>query len=68
MNTRFWFGDMRSKIPLVGGLISRQLNQRRMRETIFPDAFGLQLLRHCSEEMNHLAYILTGLHAHYGSE
>lgn len=68
MNSRFWFGDMRSKIPVVGGLISRKLNSKAMREEIFPDAFGLQLLRHCSEEMGHMARILPGLHAKFGSE
>lgn len=33
-----------------------------------PDDFGTALLRHCSEEMNHLARILPELHARFGDQ
>lgn len=63
MLSRFWLGDVRSKIPVVGGLIDRRLNDPAARIENSPDAFGLKLLRHCSEEMSHLAKILPGLYS-----
>ena len=62
MLSRFWLGHNRSKIPLVGGAVSRKLNTPKARIANNPDAFGLHLLRHCSEEMTHLAKILPRLY------
>jgi len=63
MLSRFWLGHIRSTMPIVGGLVSRKLNSRRARIANNPDAFGLHLLRHCSEEMTHLSRILPSLYA-----
>jgi len=65
MRSRFWLGWAKSKIPLVGGLISRRMNTRKAREKVIPDDFGLNLLRHCSEEMGHLARFLPDLYARF---
>jgi hypothetical protein len=65
MRSRFWLGHVNSKIPIVGGLISRRMNTPKAREKVIPDEFGLNLLRHCSEEMGHLARILPGLYARF---
>ena len=68
MLSRFWLGHIRSKVPIVGGLVSRKLNTRSARIANNPDAFGLRLLRHCSEEMRHLASMLPGLYAAFASD
>ena len=68
MLSRFWLGYVNSKIPLVGGLISAALNKRDARIKNIPDRFGLKLLRHCSEEMGHLASVLPALYAKYSDE
>ena len=68
MLSRFWLGYVNSKITLVGGLISTAMNKRDARIKNIPDRFGLNLLRHCSEEMGHLASILPALYARYRDE
>lgn len=68
MLSRFWLGHVESKLPLVGPLISRRMNSRKARVGVTSDAFGLHLLRHCSEEMNHLAGFLPELFAKHGRE
>jgi hypothetical protein len=65
MRSRFWLGHVESKIPIVAGLISRRMSSREARIKLIPDDFGLKLLRHCSEEMSHLAAILPGLYARF---
>ena len=66
MLSRFWLGHVRSRLPLVGGAISRRMNTRAARIANSPDSFGLKLLRHCAEEMSHLAKILPALYAALG--
>jgi hypothetical protein len=68
MLSRFWLGHVRSRIPIVGELVSRKLNTRSARITNNPDAFGLRLLRHCSEEMTHLSNILPNLYAAFAKD
>jgi hypothetical protein len=65
MRSRFWLGHIRSKLPVVGVLISRLMNTESMRTKVITDEFGLNLLRHCAEEMNHLAGILPSLYAQF---
>jgi hypothetical protein len=68
MLSRFWLGHVESKIPVIGPLISQRMNSRAVRLSLIPDAFGLSLLRHCSEEMGHLARILPSLFARFGHD
>lgn len=68
MLSRFWLGHIESKIPLLGPLISGRMNKSAVRSKLAPDAAGLALLRHCSEEMGHLARILPALYAKFGNE
>jgi hypothetical protein len=68
MLSRFWLGQINSKLPVVGPFISRRMNTRARRISLIPDQFGLNLLRHCSEEMSHLAKILPGLHAQFQAD
>jgi len=68
MLSRFWLGHIRSRIAIVGGLISRRLNTRGARIANSPDAFGLHLLRHCAEEMTHLSKMLPSLYAAFAKD
>jgi len=68
MHSRFLLGDGESLIPVIGPLISRAANTERVRRSRLPDQSGLALLRHCAEEMNHLASILPELHNRFGDE
>jgi hypothetical protein len=68
MLSRFWLGHINSKIPVIGRFISRRMNTRATRIELIPDQFGLNLLRHCSEEMGHLAAILPGLYAKFQAD
>lgn len=66
MHSRFFLGDARSELPVVGPLISRFVSSGSMRRRLLPDGTATALLRHCSEEMNHLASILPELYAQFG--
>jgi hypothetical protein len=68
MRSRFWLGHVQSKIPVIGSLISRKMNTAAMRTRVITDEFGLRLLRHCAEEMNHLPRILPELYAQFKDE
>ncbi len=69
MLSRFWLGHVKSKHPCCR-LVYLEENEhsRSCALKVTPDAFGLRLLRHCSEEMNHLASFLPELYAAYGNE
>lgn len=62
MISRFWLGDVRLRIPVVGGLLQKRLNSVGARLKAVPDQVGVDLLRHCAEEMNHLARFLPALY------
>ncbi len=62
MQSLFWLGEIMPKVPLVGPLAAAVLNRPFMRRVLVPDSLGLSLLRHCSEEMNHLAKFLPRLY------
>jgi hypothetical protein len=62
MQSLFWLGEIMPKVPLVGPLVARVLNRAAVRRMLLPDSLGLALLRHCSEEMNHLAKFLPRLY------
>ena len=62
MRSRFWLGDVRVRLPLIGGPLSRLANLPPMRRRVMPDRLGLDLLVHCAEEMNHLARFLPALY------
>ncbi|MGI9603443.1 MAG: DAPG hydrolase family protein [Acidimicrobiales bacterium] len=68
MHSRFYLGDGESEVPAVGPLITKVLNRHAVRQRLLPDAMGPALLRHCSEEMNHLATILPELYETFGPE
>ena len=62
MISRFWLGDVRLRIPLLGRLFHRKINSVSARIGEVPDQLGIDLLRHCAEEMNHLARFLPTLY------
>lgn len=63
MRSAFWLGDLQSRLPLVGGLVTRLVNRHAVRTRAIPDRFLLDLFQHCAEEMNHLAKFLPRLYA-----
>jgi hypothetical protein len=63
MQSIFWLGEIMPKVPVVGPLVAGLLNTSFMRRQLVPDILGLALLRHCSEEMNHLAEFLPRLYS-----
>jgi hypothetical protein len=67
MLSRFWLGHLELAMPLVGMVLSPLLNTRQRRLRLLPDQTGLNLLRHCAMEMNHLASILPSLYQRFGS-
>jgi hypothetical protein len=62
MRSAFWLGNIRHQWPWVHGLLSGLYNSSFLRRRLVSDRFCLDLLRHCSEEMNHLARILPALY------
>ena len=66
MQSLFWLGEIMPKVPVIGPLAAVLLNRPFMRRQLVPDSLGLALLRHCSEEMNHLAKFLPRLHRDAG--
>lgn len=62
MLSRFWLGNVRLRIPILGRLLHNRLNSARARLKAVPDQLGADLLRHCAEEMNHLARFLPALY------
>jgi hypothetical protein len=66
MRSAFWLGSIRSRLPLVGALVTRVVNRRAVRESVLPDRFLANLFQHCSEEMNHLVKFLPRAHADLG--
>jgi DAPG hydrolase PhiG domain len=68
MDSRFFLGRVEIDLPLVGGLMTRGANRRKARLKAVPDQFGLDLLRHCAEEMNHLARFLPELFGRFGGK
>jgi hypothetical protein len=62
MQSVFWLGEIAPKIPVVGPLAASLVNRPFMRRLLISDSLGLSLLRHCSEEMNHLAKFLPRLY------
>jgi hypothetical protein len=62
MISRFWLGDIRFRKPLLRLLLNKKMNTPRSRRKLVPDQYGLDLLRHCAEEMNHLARFLPALY------
>jgi|SRR5580700_11246576 hypothetical protein len=62
MLSLFWLGEITPKVPVVGRLAAGLVNTPFLRRLLVPDSLGLALLRHCSEEMNHLAKFLPRLY------
>ena len=58
MHSAFWLGRIRNRLPVVGGVVSRVVNRRALRERVISDRFLLALFQHCAEEMNHLGKFL----------
>ena len=61
MNSRFWLGNVDLRIPIIGRLMHNKVNSAKVRRKEAPDQFGVDLLRHCAEEMNHLGRFLPKL-------
>lgn len=63
MRSGFWLGDIRSHLPVVGPAVDVCVNRRWTRSVFMSDTMMLDLLRHCAEEMHHLARFLPALYA-----
>lgn len=61
MRSAFWLGDMSHSHPWVNRLSAAWLNTGPVRRLIVSDRMAIDLLRHCAQEMNHLAQILPAL-------
>ena len=68
MHSRFRLGDAESELAGIGPLVTRLARTAAFRRRRLPNATGLALLYHCSQEMNHLAAILPDLHERFGAE
>jgi hypothetical protein len=68
MHSRFHLGAMHSTLPLLGPAISWAANRPAARRRALSDVLGLALLRHCYEEMHHLAALLPELHTRFGTD
>ena len=68
MISRFWLGNVRLRIPVIGRLLHKKVNSVKARLREVPDQFGLDLLRHCAEEMNHLSRFLPQLYRDASSQ
>lgn len=62
MRSAFWLGDIVHQHAWVQALAAGVLNTRLARRVLVSDRMALNLLRHCAEEMNHLAGILPALY------
>ena len=62
MKSMFWLGEFKPRMPLVSNLVSRISNTLFFRKKIVSDQMAVDLLRHCSEEMNHLVKFLPTLY------
>jgi hypothetical protein len=60
--SRFWMGDIRFRLPILGRIMTKILITPRTRRKLVPDQYGFDLLRHCAEESNHLARFLPSLY------
>jgi DAPG hydrolase PhiG domain len=65
MRSRFHLGQFRSRLRIVGPILTLVINRPRLRRRLISDEIGLALLRHCFEEMHHLAALLPSLHARF---
>lgn len=63
MRSAFWLGELASRLPWIGGIVTRLTNRRAVRTRAIADRFLLDLFQHCAEEMNHLAKFLPRLYA-----
>lgn len=63
MRSAFWLGEIKHTVRPIGLLLDGLLNTAVLRKQLVPDDLALNLLTHCSEEMNHLARFLPELYA-----
>ncbi len=68
MRSRFYVGDIRVRIPLIGPLLDRVVNAGAMRCIIIKDSVGRSLLSHCAEEYQHMAGFLPDLYARHNAD
>lgn len=68
MRSAFWLGNIRHHVAPLHLLLNAIYNSPFFRKRIITDQFCLDLLRHCSEEMNHLARFLPQLYRHVKSD
>jgi hypothetical protein len=63
MRSRFWMGGphIQLRVPWLPVFFSKTLQKT----VCLPERQAVELLTHCSEEMNHLARILPGLYAEF---
>lgn len=63
----FWLGDINLHWPVVGKRLNPLISNKLIRKLLLSDKMATDLLRHCAEEMNHLARFLPSLYQQYGS-
>jgi hypothetical protein len=68
MRSAFWLGDLHLNRPVIGALIAPILRTRSARRVFVRDRMALDLLRHCAEEMHHLARFLPDLYRAVNAE
>ena len=62
MRSRFWSGDIRFRLPVIGPALSCVANTPLMRKRLVKEQIGRDLTIHCAEEMNRLAGFLPELY------
>lgn len=68
MRSRFHLGQFRSQLQIVGPMLTILIDRPSIRRRLVSDEIGLALLRHCFEEMHHLAGLLPSLHASFSRD
>lgn len=68
MRSRFHLGQFRSQLKIVGPILTGLIDRPKLRRRLVSDEVGLALLRHCFEEMHHLAELLPSLHASFSRD
>ncbi|MDX2284129.1 MAG: FAD-binding protein [Bacteroidia bacterium] len=67
MRSRFWMGGPYIQVRQEG-LLAGAVSALLQRLPVMAPGFGADMLRHCAEEMTHLAAFLPALYAEFGGE
>lgn len=67
MRSRFWLGGQNIRVRKEG-IVAEAVSDVARRMQSVPEQFAKDLLRHCAEEMNHLAAFLPALYAEMNTQ